>query len=187
MRKFSFCGLFATVFVTTTIILLASCSQDDDYYESDMYTLAEMETRSGGGDPGGEWYEITAGADICDVIVPHLPFNLRYSLTWGPGQLSSVTANVSFVTHNFTETNDTVILKSPSGEISRGPRYIYVGEQRPKNTANIQEWHFVLDGIVVYYKCARKNSDSITYSYHDEDEYVLTSLSYPIPSSYFNY
>lgn len=56
MRKFSnFCGIFATVFVTTTIILLASCSQDDDYYESDMYTLAEMETRNGGngGDPGG--------------------------------------------------------------------------------------------------------------------------------------
>lgn len=53
MRKFSFCGIFATLFVTTTIILLASCSQDDDCYESDMYTLAEMETRSGGGDPGG--------------------------------------------------------------------------------------------------------------------------------------
>ena len=53
MRKFSFCGIFATLFVTTTIILLASCSQDDDSYESDMYTLAEMETRSGGGDPGG--------------------------------------------------------------------------------------------------------------------------------------
>ncbi len=53
MIKFSnFCGISATVFVTTTIILLASCSQDDDYYESDMYTLAEMETRSGG-DPGG--------------------------------------------------------------------------------------------------------------------------------------
>ena len=54
MRKFSFCGIFATLFVTT-IILLASCSQDDDCYESDMYTLAEMETRNGGngGDPGG--------------------------------------------------------------------------------------------------------------------------------------
>lgn len=52
MRKFSFCGIFATLFVTTTIILLASCSQDDDYYESDMYTLAEMGTRGGGGDPG---------------------------------------------------------------------------------------------------------------------------------------
>jgi len=50
----NFCGMLATLFVTTTIILLASCSQDDDYYEnSEMYTLAEMGTRSGGGDPGG--------------------------------------------------------------------------------------------------------------------------------------
>lgn len=53
MRKFSFCGIFATLFVTTTIILLASCSQDDDYYESDMYTLAEMETRLGDPEQGG--------------------------------------------------------------------------------------------------------------------------------------
>ena len=54
MRNFSnFCGIFATVFVTTTIILLASCSQDDDNYDSDMYTMAEMGTRLGGGDPGG--------------------------------------------------------------------------------------------------------------------------------------
>ena len=56
MMKFTnFCGIFATLFVTTTIILLASCSQDDDYYEnSEMYTLAEMGTRLGGkGDPGG--------------------------------------------------------------------------------------------------------------------------------------
>ena len=53
MTKTSFCGIFATLFVTTTIVLLASCSQDDDYYESDMYTLAEMGTRLGGsGDPG---------------------------------------------------------------------------------------------------------------------------------------
>lgn len=49
----NFCGIFATLFVTTTMVLLASCSQDDDYYESDMYTLAEMGTRLSGGDPGG--------------------------------------------------------------------------------------------------------------------------------------
>ena len=49
----NFCGIFATIFVTTTIILLASCSQDDDYYESDMYTLAEMGTRLGDPEPGG--------------------------------------------------------------------------------------------------------------------------------------
>ena len=50
----NFCGIFATLFVTTTMVLLASCSQDDDNYDSDMYTLAEMGTRlGGGGDPGG--------------------------------------------------------------------------------------------------------------------------------------
>ncbi len=49
----NFCGIFATLFVTTTMVLLASCSQDDDNYDSDMYTLAEMGTRLGGkGDPG---------------------------------------------------------------------------------------------------------------------------------------
>ena len=54
MRKISnFCGIFATLFVTTTMVLLVSCSQDDDNYDSDMYTLAEMGTRLGGGDPGG--------------------------------------------------------------------------------------------------------------------------------------
>ena len=46
MKNFSnFCGIFATLFVTTTMVLLASCSQDDDYYDSDMYTLAETGTR----------------------------------------------------------------------------------------------------------------------------------------------
>ena len=55
MKFKNFCGIFATLFVTTIIILLASCSQDDDYYDnSEMYTLAEMGTRSGGGDPGGQ-------------------------------------------------------------------------------------------------------------------------------------
>ena len=53
MTKTSFCGIFATLFVTTTMVLLASCSQDDDYYESDMYTLAEMGTRLGDPEPGG--------------------------------------------------------------------------------------------------------------------------------------
>lgn len=51
MMKFTnFCGIFATVFVTTTMVILASCSQDDDYYDnSEMYTLAEeMGTRLGG-------------------------------------------------------------------------------------------------------------------------------------------
>ena len=52
--KLNFCGIFAIAFIAATIILVSSCSQDDDFYESDMYTMAEeLETRAG--EPGGDW------------------------------------------------------------------------------------------------------------------------------------
>ena len=41
MKKPNFCGIFATVFVAATVIMLASCSQDDEYYEDGLFTRAE--------------------------------------------------------------------------------------------------------------------------------------------------
>ena len=57
------CGICATAFIASTIITVSSCSQDDDYYESDMYTMAEpLETRAA--EPGtGEPLMIAAGSD----------------------------------------------------------------------------------------------------------------------------
>lgn len=55
-KRIAFCGILTTIFIISTAITIISCSQDDDCYNSDMYTLAEqMETRNGG-DPnnGGE-------------------------------------------------------------------------------------------------------------------------------------
>lgn len=54
MKKFYFSGIFAAAFVATAAFMLASCSQDDEYYyDSEMFTRADgMMTRSGG-DPGG--------------------------------------------------------------------------------------------------------------------------------------
>lgn len=52
MKDFKFyCGIFATLFVATTATLLTSCSQEDDDYDTDMYTLAErMGTRANPGE-----------------------------------------------------------------------------------------------------------------------------------------
>ena len=59
MTKTGFCGIFATLFVTTTVVFLASCSQDDDAYDnSEMYTLAEMGTRLGQEMNGGITHKI---------------------------------------------------------------------------------------------------------------------------------
>ena len=47
MKKPTLCGIFATVFVVATVITLASCSQDDEYYEDGLFTRAdEMMTRA---------------------------------------------------------------------------------------------------------------------------------------------
>ena len=110
MIKFSnFCGIFATLFVTTTIILLASCSQDDDYYESDMYTLAEMETRSGG-DPGGgggipdppipyNGNPIQAGGDTIKFIVEGEDMEVFIDWTRGYTGISAPVSRISVVLH----------------------------------------------------------------------------------------
>ena len=48
MKRKKFSGIFAAVFVAATVITLASCSQDDEYYEDGLFTRAdEMMTRSG--------------------------------------------------------------------------------------------------------------------------------------------
>ena len=52
MKKTNFFAIFATMFVAATVIMLASCSQDDEYYEDGLFTRAdEMMTRAG--EPGG--------------------------------------------------------------------------------------------------------------------------------------
>ena len=53
MKRKNFSGIFSAVFVAAIVLTLASCSQDDEYYEDGLFTRAdEMMTRSGG-DPGG--------------------------------------------------------------------------------------------------------------------------------------
>ena len=53
MKRTSFCGIFATVFAAVTVFTLASCSQDDEYYEDGLFTRADGMMTGIGGDPGG--------------------------------------------------------------------------------------------------------------------------------------
>jgi hypothetical protein len=80
MVKFTnFCGIFATTFMVATAITIASCSQDDDDYNSNMYTLAEkMETRSGG-DPGGGYTPLPN--DTIEVTYPFSTSTLNGEIT----------------------------------------------------------------------------------------------------------
>lgn len=73
MKKFYFSGIFAAAFVATTAFMLASCSQDDEYYEDGLFTRAdEMMTRSGG-ESGGNVPIIPSEPDT--IVQPELPLH----------------------------------------------------------------------------------------------------------------
>lgn len=76
------------VAVTALFCVFCGCSQDDDYYDSDMYTLAEMGTRlgEGGGDPGG-------GSGNVDE-----EFTITRSINWKETEADSVTLTTCNVT-----------------------------------------------------------------------------------------
>ena len=75
MKKRNICGIFATVFAIATVISLASCSQDDEYYyDSEMFTRSEeMMTR--GGEQGG--YTPTPTPIASDTIERSYTFVFR--------------------------------------------------------------------------------------------------------------
>jgi hypothetical protein len=72
MKRRNLSGIFATALIAVTIFTLASCSQDDEYYEDGLFTRAdEMMTRSEGGQ-GGYTPNPYAPCIIGDIDIPFL-------------------------------------------------------------------------------------------------------------------
>lgn len=100
MKKTNFCAIFATMFVAATVIMLASCSQDDEYYEDGLFTRAdEMMTRAG--ELGGYTptptpppvQKIAAGVDTFYYDIPLVySIDIESIISWEEGY-TSVTAH----------------------------------------------------------------------------------------------
>ena len=76
------CGICATAFIASTIITVSSCSQDDDYYESDMYTMAEpLETRAAepGAEPTYEWWIHEGSINMKATVAQH---HITFQVSW---------------------------------------------------------------------------------------------------------
>ena len=113
--------------------------------------------------------------DVCWILIPNTPFALRYSLTWESGDEGATKANVSAVECVTIEENDTVLIKSPSGEISKGSMYVYEGEKKENDFVYVQDGRLLTADVRIYYKKASLNADGQTYSYID----ALALLDYP--------
>ena len=100
MKRRNLSGIFATVFAVATVITLASCSQDDEYYEDGLFTRAdEMMTRAG--EPGGYTptptpppvQKIAAGVDTFYYDIPLVySIDIESIISWEEGY-TSVTAH----------------------------------------------------------------------------------------------
>ena len=117
----------------------------------------------------------TDDQDVCWILIPNTPFALRYSLTWESGDEGAAKANVSAVECVTIEENDTVLIKSPSGEISKGSMYVYEGEKKENDFVYVQDGRLLTADVRIYYKKAFLNADGQTYSYID----ALALLDYP--------
>ena len=123
-----------------------------------------------------------ADRDVCWILIPNTPFALKYSLTWESGNEGATKANVSAVECVTIEENDTVLIKSPSGEISKGSMYVYEGEKKENDFVYVQDGRLLTADIRIYYKKASLNADGQTYSYID----ALALLDYPTCSLCMN-
>ena len=95
MKKRNLSGIFATALIAVTIFTLASCSQDDEYYEDGLFTRAdEMMTRS------EEPYDILllSGSDTLMVSIMDgtvdTGLKVSFNITWQGGLLKTATASI---------------------------------------------------------------------------------------------
>ena len=113
--------------------------------------------------------------DVCWILIPNTPFALKYSLTWDSSDGGVTKANVAAVECVTIEENDTVLIKSPSGEIRKGSMYVYEGEKKENDFVYVQDGRLLSADVRIYYKKAFLNADGQTYSYMD----ALALLDYP--------
>ena len=113
--------------------------------------------------------------NVCWILIPNTPFALKYSLTWDSDDEGATKANVASVECVTIEENDTVLIKSPSGEIRKGSMYVYEREKKENDFVYVQDGRLLSADVRIYYKKAFLNADGQTYSYMD----ALALLDYP--------
>ena len=97
--------------------------------------------------------------NVCWILIPNTPFALKYSLTWDSDDEGATKANVASVECVTIEENDTVLIKSPSGEIRKGSMYVYEREKKENDFVYVQDGRLLSADVRIYYKKAFRMKD----------------------------
>ena len=118
MKTKKFCGIFTAAFAIATVITLASCNQDDEYYyDSEMFTRADgMMTR----DEFSIYYNsgrATTTASASGVII-------NFEVSWDSGLWSTIRPQIKYISQTTTDTYQTYI--DADGSKVQVPDVVYI-------------------------------------------------------------
>ena len=181
MKKYQiFSIIFATVFVATTTLLISSCSQDDDYYDTDMHTLAEKRmTRSGEPQPAFEG--LGAGTGEYTFHMVGSDFNVTFDLSWQQF-IKKEDATASITVKNVNNNSNLLPYTDSLGIERTIRRYDYI-DCEIEARAQYHNGYFKSNSVYLYYRKAHEEYGVADGTY-DEPFMEAISISYLIPNEY---
>ena len=132
MKRKNLSGIFAAVFAVATVITLASCSQDDEYYEDGLFTRAERTIDDLEGNPGENFNRkeyIHSGDTTFVQRIGGFAVNLEviYNVKWSGGIYNGSPATITL---EGIRNNSSVPCYTSSGNLSSINKYEFISWEK---------------------------------------------------------
>lgn len=182
MKKIkSICGVFATMLFTTTVTFLFSCSQEDDDYDTDMYTLAEHRRTRLAGENDETPPSTPRDTLLCSGSISHtvtmieMQHDITFNVSWaGECILWDVRPNISV---SVTNRSCNVPFNDNTGRYI--PRYKFIKSELG-GSAVYENGAIVITGVKIYYQEANGTAFETDGTYGAE-QYTLITTKCPVP------
>ena len=174
-----------SILLALTICLLVSCSKDDDNYDSDMNTLAEMGTRLENPEPWGDGpgMNLKKGSEEVEIWVDGL--RIYFEVSWREGRWDQVHPHLKY--KRCDNCSGYCIFKKPDGENDSIHTFIYVDyskEEGPK----VHFDEIIISDFIVYVKQAvKKEFEDGSYIYEYSPIVMRRSPKFSVDISNYAY
>ena len=174
-------AIFAIVTIALTTSLTCSCTDDDEYYNSDIFTRAEIMPRNNP-ENGRPWVNVGAGKHIEST---NAQIDVKFDINWGGNYTSVAKASISYSGHD-NRSSDLEYTDSLGIERTL-KRYKYVDCQIDRKFADYEDGYFVWNGIILFYQKANEPISGISDGTYGAIERELINIRYEVPDTYITY
>ena len=175
--------LYIPTIIATTVLtscLTISCTEDEEYYDSNMFTRAENMTRIDP-EPGNGQPWINSGSEKhTESTAPQI--DLIFDISWGANYTSVANASISY-SGNDNRSSDLEYTDSLGIERTI-KRYKYVNCQINRKFASYEDGCFVWNGIILYYQKANEPISGISDGTYGPIMQDLVNIRYKVPETY---